>query len=112
MDFQVFMKCFSQRRKNIELLQHGRFYVDILNQAKLNNKFMVPDICISFEDSVGRIKEVNENSIVILFFDDKEKQDFVINKLNEDKVSVVIRAISKTDKTDFKLIAVSLKIEE
>ena len=110
--FSSFREMFFSEEKNIELLQYGKFYVDILNQAKLNNKFMVPDICISLEDSVGRIKEVNENSIVILFFDDKEKQDFVINKLNEDKVSVVVRAISKTDKTGFKLIAVSLKIEE
>ena len=110
--FSNFHEMFFSEEKNIELLQYGKFYVDILNQAKLNNKFMVPDICISLEDSVGRIKEVNENSIVILFFDDKEKQDFVINKLNEDKVSVVVRAISKTDKTGFKLIAVSLKIEE
>ena len=110
--FSSFHEMFFSEEKNIELLQYGKFYVDILNQAKLNNKFMVPDICISFEDSVGRIKEVNENSIVILFFDDKEKQDFVINKLNEDKVSVVVRAIAETDKTGFKLIAVSLKIEE
>ena len=110
--FSSFREMFFSEEKNIELLQYGKFYVDILNQAKLNNKFMVPDICISLEDSVGRIKEVNENSIVILFFDDKEKQDFVINKLNEDKVSVVVRAISETDKTGFKLIAVSLKIEE
>ena len=110
--FSSFREMFFSEEKNIELLQYGKFYVDILNQDKLNNKFMIPDICISLEDSVGRIKEVNENSIVILFFDDKEKQDFVINKLNEDKVSVVVRAIAKTDKTDFKLIAVSLKIEE
>ena len=110
--FSSFREMFFSEEKNIELLHYGKFYVDILNQAKLNNKFMVPDICISLEDSVGRIKEVNENSIVILFFDDKEKQDFIINKLNEDKVSVVVRAIAKTDKTRFKLIAVSLKIEE
>ena len=110
--FSSFREMFFSEEKNIELLHYGKFYVDILNQAKLNNKFMIPDICISLEDSVGRIKEVNENSIVILFFDDKEKQDFIINKLNEDKVSVVVRAIAETDKTGFKLIAVSLKIEE
>ena len=110
--FSSFHAMFFSSEKNIELLQYGKFYVDTLNQAKLNNKFMVPDTCISLEDSVGRIKEDSENYIVILVFDDKEKQDFIINKLNENKVSTVIRAVAKTDKTDFKLIAVSLKIEE